>query len=383
MRICSQFRLYICYLWEFVKKLSHYTVLCGPVYIYIRQISSFRAPTLWFIDLIVTTCHIQYTFLSWFQFFYEKTGKTRKYSKSAIFGLNENGRRRLLGCKALSLREPLSKIHRFQCFSANDVILKRIYTLLLHHNLKSRWSWILNLANLSIWLLANEQVMMTFKCKWMVNSSMRDGPRWPINQHHSYSNFEVSKIVGAFSWLCYLLTIKCRFGIREPTLAHVINWHIWSQRSFGTLNDKPKVLEKSQISTFPVKWFLWNCSISTFYPFIIDFSHFKFIGNISLIVQYQHFIVFEKHSRFKTTFHRAVFAILNCIKVCQTYIVNITVPKAPLCTHQIFLHKWRFLDWYLSDMLQLVRQWHLMWIISISGSFVCCLTQKTCVRSNY
>ena len=34
------------------------------VYIYIRQLSSFRAPTLWFIDVTVVTCHIQYTFLS-------------------------------------------------------------------------------------------------------------------------------------------------------------------------------------------------------------------------------------------------------------------------------------------------------------------------------
>ena len=31
------------------------------VYIYIRQLSSFRGPTLWFIDLTVATCHIQYT----------------------------------------------------------------------------------------------------------------------------------------------------------------------------------------------------------------------------------------------------------------------------------------------------------------------------------
>ena len=38
------------------------------VYVYIRQLSSFRAPTLWFIDLAVATCHIQYTFLSLRQF---------------------------------------------------------------------------------------------------------------------------------------------------------------------------------------------------------------------------------------------------------------------------------------------------------------------------
>ena len=38
--------------------------VCRPrVYIYIRQLSSFRAPLLWFIDETVATCHIQCTFL--------------------------------------------------------------------------------------------------------------------------------------------------------------------------------------------------------------------------------------------------------------------------------------------------------------------------------
>ena len=41
--------------------------LCACLYIYIRQLSS--APTLWFIDLTVATCHIQYTFLSLCQLF--------------------------------------------------------------------------------------------------------------------------------------------------------------------------------------------------------------------------------------------------------------------------------------------------------------------------
>ena len=31
---------------------------------FIRQLSSFTAPTLWFIDLTVATCHIQYNFLT-------------------------------------------------------------------------------------------------------------------------------------------------------------------------------------------------------------------------------------------------------------------------------------------------------------------------------
>ena len=46
------------------------------VYIYIRQLSSFRAPTLWFIDLTVATCHIQYTFLIFF--FSRENGQNTK-----------------------------------------------------------------------------------------------------------------------------------------------------------------------------------------------------------------------------------------------------------------------------------------------------------------
>ena len=42
---------------------------CACVYIYIQQLSSFRPPTLWFIDLTVAACHIQYTFRSLCQFF--------------------------------------------------------------------------------------------------------------------------------------------------------------------------------------------------------------------------------------------------------------------------------------------------------------------------
>ena len=58
--------------------------LRARVYIYIRQLSSFRAPMLWFIDT-VATCHIQYTFLSLRQFFSRENEQNTKYSKSAIF----------------------------------------------------------------------------------------------------------------------------------------------------------------------------------------------------------------------------------------------------------------------------------------------------------
>ena len=81
------------------------------VYICIRQLSSFRAPTLWFIDLTVATCHIQSTFLSLCQFVQEKTDKIRKYSKSAIFVWYENGRRRLLGAQSIyTERAPLRSL---------------------------------------------------------------------------------------------------------------------------------------------------------------------------------------------------------------------------------------------------------------------------------
>ena len=39
-------------------------------------LNSFRVPTLWFIDLTVAACHIEYTFLSLCQFFF-----TRKRTK--------------------------------------------------------------------------------------------------------------------------------------------------------------------------------------------------------------------------------------------------------------------------------------------------------------
>ena len=48
------------------------------VYIYIRQLSSFKGPTLRFIDLTVGNCHIQYTFLSLCQFLSQENGQNTK-----------------------------------------------------------------------------------------------------------------------------------------------------------------------------------------------------------------------------------------------------------------------------------------------------------------
>ena len=67
-------------LWGFLS----INTLRACVDIYIRQLSSFRAPTFWFIDLTLSTCHIQYTFLSLSLFFHEKTDKTRKYWNDMI-----------------------------------------------------------------------------------------------------------------------------------------------------------------------------------------------------------------------------------------------------------------------------------------------------------
>ena len=75
-----------------------------------QQLSSFRSPTLWFIHLTVTTCHIQYTFLSLSHLFHEKMDKTWKYTKSAIFMWYKNGRRRFLGVQSINTDRASSRI---------------------------------------------------------------------------------------------------------------------------------------------------------------------------------------------------------------------------------------------------------------------------------
>ena len=44
-----------------VKEALTINALRARVYIYMRQLSSLRAPTWWLIDLTVATCHIQST----------------------------------------------------------------------------------------------------------------------------------------------------------------------------------------------------------------------------------------------------------------------------------------------------------------------------------
>ena len=81
-------------------------MLCTPGFTYSRQLSSFnRAPTLWFIDLTVATCHIRYTFLSLCQLFSGENGQKTKIVEVRHFVWYENGgenagRQRLLGAQS-------------------------------------------------------------------------------------------------------------------------------------------------------------------------------------------------------------------------------------------------------------------------------------------
>ena len=61
-----------------IKEALGINALRACVSIYIRQLSSLRAPTLWLIDLTVATCHIKDTFLSFCQFFSRENGQNTK-----------------------------------------------------------------------------------------------------------------------------------------------------------------------------------------------------------------------------------------------------------------------------------------------------------------
>ena len=106
-----------------LKKLSHALHAC--VYIYIWQLSSFRASMLWFIDLIVATYYIQYTFLSLCQFFsQENIYKIQKYLKATIFVWYENSHRRLLGAQSSNTESELNWI-----VTTSKVVIKFLISL--------------------------------------------------------------------------------------------------------------------------------------------------------------------------------------------------------------------------------------------------------------
>ena len=73
--------------WKGDGKLS-VLMLCAHVFIsvYIRQFSSFRVPILWFIDLTVATCDIQYTSLSQCQFHSRENGQNTKMAADVLLG---------------------------------------------------------------------------------------------------------------------------------------------------------------------------------------------------------------------------------------------------------------------------------------------------------
>ena len=71
---------------ESLKKPLSINALRACVYIYIQQLSSFRAPTLWFISMTVATCHIQYTFLSLCRFYSRENVQNTNDTKMAAEG---------------------------------------------------------------------------------------------------------------------------------------------------------------------------------------------------------------------------------------------------------------------------------------------------------
>ena len=68
---------------------------------YIWQPSSFRTPTLWFINLTVTILNTLFRIYANYCF-HEETDKTRKYSKFTIFRWHKNGCRQLLGVQSIN-----------------------------------------------------------------------------------------------------------------------------------------------------------------------------------------------------------------------------------------------------------------------------------------
>ena len=86
----------------------------APVFIFISDSSALLGRlSCGLIDLIVYNCHNKYTFLSFCHFFWrEKTDKTRKYLKFAIFVCPENGRQRLLAAQSINTERASWSLHK-------------------------------------------------------------------------------------------------------------------------------------------------------------------------------------------------------------------------------------------------------------------------------
>ena len=79
--------------------------LYACVHIYIRQLSSFRVATLWFIDLTVATCHIQYTYLSLCWFCWRENGQNTRILGLPLSSLSYGKKMAADGRRALTVRE--------------------------------------------------------------------------------------------------------------------------------------------------------------------------------------------------------------------------------------------------------------------------------------
>ena len=82
--------LYLVVVVQYFKEVLSINALRACVYICIRQLSSFRAPMLWFIHLTVAICHIQYTFQSLYQFFFTRKRTKHENTPSPPFSYDTN-----------------------------------------------------------------------------------------------------------------------------------------------------------------------------------------------------------------------------------------------------------------------------------------------------
>ena len=87
------------------------------------QLSSFRAPTLWFIDLTVATWHIQIQFSEFMPICF--TRKRTKHKNTRSRPWYENGRRRLEGAQSINTERAIIECYRR--YSVNTEIKTSTY----------------------------------------------------------------------------------------------------------------------------------------------------------------------------------------------------------------------------------------------------------------
>ena len=102
------------------------------VYIYIRKLSSFRAPTLWFIDLTVASCHIQYT------------------RSLTIFVWYKNGRRHLVGAQSINTERVSWTVTGVELRKTSHCVLWLLISMLMAHMNRDFNSYGINSLHLSL-----------------------------------------------------------------------------------------------------------------------------------------------------------------------------------------------------------------------------------------